>query len=701
MKYIKPISVIGEGFRSLSERVEVNLDRPGINLVKGVNGAGKTTLFEIIVWNLFGINLKGTTAELIPTWPEVRTEAFRGTYSEFEIAIDDVKYTIIRTIGWSGGEGIGRDALVIKGQNQAGVHKKDVQAQIVDLLGMDAQTFMSAILFGQRMPKLVESKNTDKRELFERLFEAAFLNAAKDKAKEDIHETIGDEAEIVAELNSLARVIEDLGEAIIEQDRLVTEFELNQEKKRQGLIATIDTTKKEVGYNDEELNTLQGEVDAWDEGKYLLFKKDLDKIEKDFNAMEAKGEAPKLALAAAKERTGNASRYDVVAEANIGLENKRIEKYAIDKAGVITFLHDELKELMNEKAKKMNAIEETCYACGQDLTTKSIAGVRLSIEETYDPQLEGVNTRINEKNAEKPPVSNLAELIITREETIKELSSAGKDQEKAFATLTKFQNDTEELRGKFETMVQEEGYVDQKSLNITTHKDRMAILVNSSIVLNNTIRHTREQLNAVNLEIGPTFEKKIEELEQEGIVRKEELDIIQKKVDDINYTIGLHEWWIKKGLSSAGMPAFVFKAMLDNLNKNVTQYADRLGVSIEFSIDLTKASKPFTTVCSVGNRLNKEYKEFSGGQKQRLDIVLIFAMHDLVSADVNVNMMIMDEVFEGLDEAGEAAVFDLIRMKAEQGKSIYIITHSPHIDSLYSSTMTAIADETGATKIQG
>ena len=59
-----------------------------------------------------------------------------------------------------------------------------------------------------------------------------------------------------------------------------------------------------------------------------------------------------------------------------------------------------------------------------------------------------------------------------------------------------------------------------------------------------------------------------------------------------------------------------------------------------------------------------------------------------------------DEVFEGLDESGEAAVFDLVRTKAEEGKSIYIITHSPHIDSLYSSTMTAVADKTGATKIQ-
>ena len=72
-------------------------------------------------------------------------------------------------------------------------------------------------------------------------------------------------------------------------------------------------------------------------------------------------------------------------------------------------------------------------------------------------------------------------------------------------------------------------------------------------------------------------------------------------------------------------------------------------------------------------------------------------MHDLVSYNSNINILILDEVFEGLDEAGEAAVFDLIRMKADEGKSVYVITHSPHIDSLYSSTIEVGGGDVGAT----
>jgi ABC-type Mn2+/Zn2+ transport system ATPase subunit len=47
----------------------------------------------------------------------------------------------------------------------------------------------------------------------------------------------------------------------------------------------------------------------------------------------------------------------------------------------------------------------------------------------------------------------------------------------------------------------------------------------------------------------------------------------------------------------------------------------------------------------------------------------------------------MDEVFEGLDEDGENAVFDLIRMKADEGKSVYVISHSALLDSLYANTV--------------
>ena len=110
-------------------------------------------------------------------------------------------------------------------------------------------------------------------------------------------------------------------------------------------------------------------------------------------------------------------------------------------------------------------------------------------------------------------------------------------------------------------------------------------------------------------------------------------------------------WWLTKGFGSGGIKAFVFNAMLSKLNAYVEKYASRLGVYVKFSVNLTKASKPFTTTCyKDGNEI--DYKELSGGEKQRIDVALAFAMHDLIGHTAKTNLLIMDEFMENLDASG-------------------------------------------------
>jgi ABC-type multidrug transport system ATPase subunit len=101
----------------------------------------------------------------------------------------------------------------------------------------------------------------------------------------------------------------------------------------------------------------------------------------------------------------------------------------------------------------------------------------------------------------------------------------------------------------------------------------------------------------------------------------------------------------------------------------------------------------------MGDKINKDYKDFSGGEKQRLDMCLMFAMHQLISAGTDMNILVMDEALENLDEAGEEAAFSIIRTIAEEGKSIYLISHSAVLDSLYSNTIQIEKDSTGNTII--
>ena len=104
-----------EGFRSLVNLLTFNLNKPGLNLIKGINGAGKTSIFEALVWCLFGINLKETNQDQVVTWPENRTSQFQGTRVSVTFHILGNTYCVIRHINFKGlTEGVkGEDYLML------------------------------------------------------------------------------------------------------------------------------------------------------------------------------------------------------------------------------------------------------------------------------------------------------------------------------------------------------------------------------------------------------------------------------------------------------------------------------------------------------------------------------------------------------------------------------------------------------------
>jgi DNA repair exonuclease SbcCD ATPase subunit len=192
----------------------------------------------------------------------------------------------------------------------------------------------------------------------------------------------------------------------------------------------------------------------------------------------------------------------------------------------------------------------------------------------------------------------------------------------------------------------------------------------------------------------PELEEDLKKKSDRYAEASKKLSIMEGQKEEVEKALEVRKFWLK-ALAANGLKAYIFKAMLDELNQYTKKYGDKLGCSIRFSLDLDKASTPFQTICSLGDRINKDYKEFSGGQKQRLDIVLMFAMHDLLSSSTQLSLLIMDEVFEGLDEQGESDVFELIREKAE-GKSVFVISHSQVLDTLYSKTI-EITESNGKT----
>ena len=67
----------------------------------------------------------------------------------------------------------------------------------------------------------------------------------------------------------------------------------------------------------------------------------------------------------------------------------------------------------------------------------------------------------------------------------------------------------------------------------------------------------------------------------------------------------------------------------------------------------------------------------SGGEKQKVDIIVQFALRDMLCnyLGFDCNILVLDEVFDNLDSVGCDKVIQLITNKVNSVNSIYIITH--------------------------
>jgi DNA repair exonuclease SbcCD ATPase subunit len=189
------------------------------------------------------------------------------------------------------------------------------------------------------------------------------------------------------------------------------------------------------------------------------------------------------------------------------------------------------------------------------------------------------------------------------------------------------------------------------------------------------------------------YQKQQEELE----TKKLQIQETELKIDGLSKDIQLHDWLIKDPLSNKGLKAYIFNNMLDGVNNEAQKYSKRLGYHINFRIDLDSGNKKFETTIYEDNE-ERSYNDLSGGQQQLVIICTVFAIHDVYAKARQINILLMDEIFESLDSANIEKVSELIELKA-QDMSLHLMTHNPHFSINYNNSIRLIRDSQRRTKI--
>jgi DNA repair exonuclease SbcCD ATPase subunit len=98
----------------------------------------------------------------------------------------------------------------------------------------------------------------------------------------------------------------------------------------------------------------------------------------------------------------------------------------------------------------------------------------------------------------------------------------------------------------------------------------------------------------------------------------------------------------------------------------------------------------------------KMFDNLSGGEKQRVDLILQFAIRDMLMSylNMNSNILVLDEITDFLDKQSCAAVMKLIEKELNTIESVFIISHhAEELELPIDSELHVVKDENGISEV--
>lgn len=681
-----------QGFGSIGNCITFPLDKKGINLIKGRNGAGKTSIFNALAWCCYGTNLKGITNGYIPTWREYRPANYKGTRVVLFLQKDNDTYCIVRHLKFKG------TSFGIKGDNSlmllkntlptdldsseisdkfitTELFKRNQQEYIDRLIGMDYKVFINSILFGQRMTRLISASGSEKRTIFEEIFDTIYISEAREIAKNGYDELTTKIESAQSEIKGYEREIEILSDQLVKGIKALNEFEEN----KQALVVRKASQVEQLEQKLEDITADYFILEAnLPKQQYKL--KQIEELINNFDSSDLNIIRQNL-KEAKKGLEGTQSEYKKcgLLKGNIGNKIQTLQmEYAqyIDKR---TKLIEQRVQRIDKEEKALEQVVTTCYACGKPIDPSNLEEVKASIQKEIDKfkdelltlqsdtQHEGIQKEEGEQLKKLDKLQGQIDILLSDIDNRKQsIDNLIQQEEESSKGLFQLERDKINLTNELTNLEKE-----IKAIK-TRGQDYEALIEQNKKDLEASKAMTPPSMNFQGLKLSIAESKT-------------KIGTLYTELESFKINQDRYKFWYSKGFSSSGMSSYIFGVMMDELNACTHKYAQRVGLSIKMGIDLNMKSKPFYTKVLLSDGLEVNHAELSGGEQQLVDVCIAFGTQELVSKYLP--LLILDEVFEGLDSENIAKVFDFVRLKVEEGKDVYIITHQANLDFKYTKTI--------------
>lgn len=653
----------------------INITGIGPTLIVGNNGAGKSSFLNAIVWCLFGRTIhRRETGDNVINW-------YGGQGCIVKIVTTD-GWTITRTRNVSG-----KDELTITDSTGSSLDNtlstnKSTQEILNKLFNLDYDIFVSSVFFGQECKSLLSKTDQQRKAILERMFGITKLNIIAGVANEKYKQLDTK----LDNLNSRLMILTKERESLLSKLGSVRD---EHAKHEQSKVATLQSLENDIVQLNNDINNTQlPDID------YLQEQWDI------INKINSK----------LLDMSNKINEYDIKIRERESHLNY-IEKSCVPTDDIILPDIDTLKKEHEEAAKRKTIIaklqkhliaidteisvtnsgiigrnkivtqwadkgDTTCQHCGQEISSDyantCINTTKLEIEslqQTKDQLQVKKNELISSietlKNTPDPEMSVTEAMAIIKrhDDNVKSI----KFKEEQADTI---RSDIVELRKAREVQVakytQIKASVSSSTPMTLAEANRIISRLND---LKSKLAILQERSYQVNTRINP-YDQAITLINNKSKELDDKINELNTEISNTNIMANHVKYIYTSYNDRKKIKSFILSNSIPYLNERLVHYMDAFGCTSRIK---------FTAALGIENdKWSHEF--FSGGEKKRIDLAIMFALHDVhVSVyGQQCNIIVLDEVEGSLDDVGIAGFIDVVNNDFSvnnQLDAILIISH--------------------------
>lgn len=362
-----------------------------------------------------------------------------------------------------------------------------------------------------------------------------------------------------------------------------------------------------------------------------------------------------------------------------------------------------LRHKMNETDNELNILKETIKL--QTSHISELKKIDSTQEEKRTKEISSINEEISVLVGSNSDLQD--EYDLNYKTTIE-------DHEKATSDKTTYTVEISNLKRNMDDVVKESKFYEKNdhcptcsqsiSAKLKTTKNKEC--QNKAKTLNSEYSNTKEQLKASESKVNKLYTQIVHLNEVNNSIRQNEtrINILKKRVDALSQNANVQDTTeaelklsadkekslklldvrfeqttltsyfdaIGELLRDTGIKTKVIRQYLPIMNKLINQYLQVLDFFVLFHLD-----DSFNETIKSRHRDEFTYSSFSEGEKQRIDLSLLFSWRKIarMKNSANTNLLILDETFDSSMDAD--GVDNLIKILNTLGKetNVFIISH--------------------------